>query len=427
MQINMMGVAAEMKETAWEIALIQLAEAAKIAGLSRETTEMLSEPQRVLIVNFPVRLENGSTKFFTGYRIHHNHALGQIQGGTRFSPDETLEDVKALALWMTVKNSLNGIPAGGGKGGVQCDPGTLTRQELERVCRAYIRAIAPLIGPGVDFPGADIGTGPDTQSWMLDEWEQIHSLRHEPSAISGKSIALGGSQGRSAATGLGVGLAVRETCRHTGRDIKKLSVAIQGYGKVGSWSARTLESFEAKIVAVSDVHGAIYREEGFSAAELDAYIKQNNTLAGIPGSTVINNEELLTCPCDVLVPAAVQGVITDNIAMDVKAQIIVEGANGPTTPSAEKILEKRGVLVVPDILANGGGTVIAYLERVQGIYGYYWVESEVHQKFDNLFTETFKVVYETSRQKGISMRMAAWVRALRRVEEAMIARGWTQA
>lgn len=413
-----------MKETAWEIALAQLAEAAKIAGLQPETLEMLSEPQRVLIVNFPVKMDSGSTKFFTGYRVHHNHALGQIQGGTRFSQDETLDDIKALAMWMTIKNSLNGIPAGGGKGGVRCDPDVLSRAELERVCRAYIRAIAPLIGPGVDFPGADIGTGADTQSWMLDEWEQVHGMRHEPSAVSGKSVALGGSQGRAAATGLGVSLAVRETCRITDQNIENLRIAIQGYGKVGSWAARILDGYGAKIVAVSDVRGAIYSEDGFNVSELNMYLQKHKTLVGFPGSISMSNQELLTCSCDVLIPAAVQGVITKDIAADIKAKLIVEGANGPTTPSAEDLLAKRKILVVPDILANGGGTVIAYLERVQGTYGYYWVENKVHQKYDEMFTETFNIVYRTAEVERISMRMAAWVRALRRVEEAIKARGW---
>jgi len=413
-----------MNNTAWGIALAQLAEAANIAGLQTETLEMLSEPQRVLIVNLPVKLDNGKTKFFTGYRVHHNHALGQIQGGTRFSSNETLDDIKALAIWMTVKNSLNGIPAGGGKGGVCCDPGVLSRAELERVCRAYIRSIAPLIGPGVDFPGADIGTGADTQSWMLDEWEQVHGMRHEPSAVSGKSVALGGSQGRAAATGLGVSLAVRETCKATGWDIKSLRVAIQGYGKVGSWAARVLDSFGAKIVAVSDVHGAIYKEAGFNLSELNRYMEKYKTLKDFPGAQAITNQELMACPCDVLIPAAVQGVVTGEVANNIKAKLVVEGANGPTTPSAEKILAERGIIVVPDILANGGGTVIAYLERVQGTYGYYWVEKEVHSKYDEMFTETFNIVYRTAEVEKISMRMAAWVRALRRVEEAVKARGW---
>ncbi|GBF32399.1 NAD-specific glutamate dehydrogenase [Desulfocucumis palustris] len=416
-----MSIAAE---SAWDTARGQLAEAAAIAGLRPETIKMLSEPQRVLIVNFPVKMDNGKTEFMTGYRVHHNHALGQIQGGTRFHPEETLEDIKALALWMTVKNSLNGLPAGGGKGGVCCDPAVLSRFELERVCRAYIRAIAPLMGSGRDFPGADIGTNAETQSWMLDEWEQIHSMNHEPSAVSGKAVVIGGSQGRAAATGLGVSLAVRETCRVTGRDIKGLRVAIQGFGKVGLWTARILEGYGASIVAVSDVKSGIYREEGLDISGLEEYAGCEQCLAGFPGSAVISNSDLLTCDCDVLIPAAVQGVITGEKAPRVKAKIVVEGANGPTTGAAEDIFRSRGVVVVPDILANGGGTVIAYLERVQGNYNYYWTEEEVHRKYEQMFVRTFDSVYRLAGEKGISLRMAAWVMALRRVEEAMAARGW---
>ncbi len=412
------------EESAWDIARGQLAEAAAIADLRPDTVKMLSEPQRVLIVNFPVKMDNGKTVFMTGYRVHHNHALGQIQGGTRFHPEETLEDIKALALWMTVKNSLNGLPAGGGKGGVCCDPSQLSRFELERVCRAYVRAIAPLMGSGRDFPGADIGTNAETQSWMLDEWEQIHSMNHEPSAVSGKAVVIGGSQGRAAATGLGVSLAVRETCRVTGREIKGLRVAIQGFGKVGLWTARILESYGASIVAVSDVKSGIYRGEGLDITSLEEYAGREQFVAGFPGSAAITNSNLLICDCDVLIPAAVQGVITEEKASQVKAGIVVEGANGPTTRAAEDILRRRGVAVIPDILANGGGTVIAYLERVQGNYNYYWTEEEVHQKYEKMFVRTYDAVYNLAVEKDISMRMSAWVMALRREEEAIMARGW---
>lgn len=411
-------------ESAWETARGQLAEAAGIAGLQTETVEMLSEPQRVLTVNFPVRLDNGVTKFFTGYRVHHNHALGQIQGGTRFHPEETLEDIKALALWMTVKNSLNGLPAGGGKGGVRCDPSGLSRTELQRLCRAYVRAISPLMGSARDFPGADIGTNVDTQSWMLDEWEQLHAMSHEPSAVSGKAVVIGGSQGRASATGLGVSLAVRETCRALGKDMAGLRVAIQGFGKVGAWAARILESYGCKIVAVGDVKCSLYQEEGFNVAEMESYAGEHGTIEGYPGVALPDNKALLTCSCDVLIPAAVQGVITKDIAAAIKAKIIVEGANGPTTSDAEKVLGERGVLVVPDILANGGGTVIAYLERVQGEYGLYWTEEEVHKKYEEMFMRTYDLVLGTARELKKSMRMAAWVRALRRVEDAVLARGW---
>ncbi|MCL6449625.1 MAG: Glu/Leu/Phe/Val dehydrogenase, partial [Armatimonadetes bacterium] len=245
------------QSSAWETAIEQLEQAAEIAELDPAVLDMLKEPQRTFIVTFPVRMDDGSVKFFTGFRVHHCHALGPIRGGTRFHPEETLDDVKALALWMTVKNSLNGLPAGGGKGGVICDPAALSAGELERLCRAYIRAVAPLVGSWQDFPGADIGTDARTMSWMLDEWEQMHALTHDPTAISGKALVLGGSRGRPEATGLGVMFSVRETCKVLGKQMEGLRVAIQGFGKVGSWAARLLFDQGAKIVALSDVYGGV--------------------------------------------------------------------------------------------------------------------------------------------------------------------------
>lgn len=411
-------------QSAWETAIEQLEEAAKIAQLDRDVLEFLRHPQRVFIVTFPVRMDDGSLKMFTGFRVHHCHALGPMRGGTRFHPEETLEDVKALALWMTVKNSLNGLPAGGGKGGVICDPSALSDAELERLCRAYIRAIAPLVGSWSDFPGADIGTDARTMSWMLDEWEQMHAMTHDPTAISGKALVLGGSQGRPSATGLGVKLAVRETCKVLGIELKGLRVAVQGFGKVGSWAARLLYDDGARIVAVSDVYGGIANPDGLNPYELLDHVNATGKVLGFPGADTITNEQLLTSECDALIPAAVQSVITEDNASAVKARMIVEGANGPTTPAAERILLSRGVFVVPDILANGGGTTIAHLERVQGLYDHYWTEEEVHRRYESMFVQMYAQVYQISKDMGISMRMAAWVKALKRVEEAIKARGW---
>lgn len=410
--------------SAWETAVEQLEEAAGIAGLDPAVLEMLKEPQRIFIVNFPVRLDDGSTKIFTGFRVHHCHALGPIRGGTRFHPRETLDDVKALALWMTVKNSLNGIPAGGGKGGVICDPAGLSRAELERLCRAYIRAIAPLIGSWQDFPGADLGTDERAMSWMLDEWEQMHGLRHDPAAISGKASVLGGSEGRPSATGLGVMFSVRETCRVLGMEMKGLRVAVQGFGKVGYWAAQLLFGQGAKIVAVSDVYGGIFCPGGLDPGAVLKHANQSGRVQGFPGAAAITNAELLGIDCDVLIPAAVQSVLTKENASQVKARIVVEAANGPTTPEGEEILLSRGVFLVPDILANGGGATVAHLERVQCLYDHFWTEEEVHKRYDVIFRQVFAQVYRIAREKGISMRMAAWIKALRRIEEAVRARGW---
>jgi glutamate dehydrogenase/leucine dehydrogenase len=418
------GERAGRRSTAWETAVEQLERAAGMAGLDPAVRELLKEPQRVFIVNFPVRLDDGSTKIFTGFRVHHCHALGPVRGGTRFHPEETLDDVKALALWMTVKNSLNGIPAGGGKGGVVCDPAGLSGAELERLCRAYIRAIAPLVGSWQDFPGADLGTDERIMSWMLDEWEQMHGLRHEPAAVSGKATVLGGSEGRPAATGLGVMFSVRETCRFLGVEMKGMRVAVQGFGKVGFWAARLLFEQGAKIVAVSDVHGGIYSPAGLDPAAVLGYARESGKVQGFPGAAAITNAELLALDCDVLIPAAVQSVLTEENAPRVRARIVVEAANGPTTPDGEEVLLSQNVFLVPDILANGGGAAVAHLERVQCLYDYYWTEEEVRKRYDTIFRQVFAQVCHLAREKGMSMRMAAWVKALRRIEEAVRARGW---
>ncbi|NHM28615.1 Glu/Leu/Phe/Val dehydrogenase [Desulfofundulus sp. TPOSR] len=412
------------KKTAWETAIKQLEESAAIAGLSHEILELLKKPQRIYTVHFPVRMDDGTTKIFTGFRVHHCHALGPIRGGTRFHPDNTLEDIKALALWMTIKNSLNGIPAGGGKGGVVCDPATMSRFELERVCRAYIRAISPLIGTWKDFPGADIGTNEQTMSWMLDEWEQIHEMTHDPAAISGKALVLGGSEGRPSATGLGVMFAVRETCKYLGLQMKGLRVAIQGFGKVGSWAARLLYDEGVIIVALSDVYGGILNPEGLSPYEVLKFVEETGSVVGYPKSESITNEELLCLDCNVVIPAAVQSVITEENAPNIKTRIIVEAANGPITPEGEQILLSKGTFIVPDILANGGGTTIAHLERVQGLCDHYWTEEEVRKQYNIIFTQVYNQVYHVAKERNISMRMAAWVKALKRLESAIKARGW---
>lgn len=412
------------KKTAWETAIKQLEESATIAGLSQEILELLKKPQRIFTVHFPVRMDDGTTKVFTGFRVHHCHALGPIRGGTRFHPDITLEDINALALWMTIKNSLNGIPAGGGKGGVVCNPAILSKFELERVCRAYIRAISPLVGTWKDFPGADIGTNEQTMSWMLDEWEQMHEMTHDPAAISGKALVLGGSEGRPSATGLGVMFAVRETCKFLGLQMKGLRIAIQGFGKVGSWAARLLYDEGVKIVALSDVCGGILNPEGLNPYEVLRFVEETGSVVGYPNSESITNEELLRLDCDAVIPAAVQSVITEENAPNIKTRIIVEAANGPITPEGEQILLSKGTFIVPDILANGGGTTIAHLERVQGLCDHYWTEEEVRKQYNIIFTQVYNQIYHIAKERKISMRMAAWVKALKRLESAIIARGW---
>lgn len=411
--------------SALESALKTLEQAAVLSKIDPNVLTMLREPQREYITTFPIYLDDGTVQFFKGFRVQHNHALGPTGGGTRFHPEETYEDVKALALWMSIKNALNGIPAGGGKGGVICDPKLLSRREKERVCRGYIRAIAPMIGSGVDFPGADVGTNAEMMSWMLDEWEQMQGLRHEPAAISGKVIALGGSEGRPQATGLGVCLAVREACKVLGINIKGAKFAIQGFGKVGSWAARLLQNEGAKLIAVSDYLGGIYQPNGIDAFELTSFAHNQGSIIGYPhAQQLATSEEVLFIDCDILVPAAVQSTITADNCDRISARLISEGANGPITPKAEEELLNKGVFIIPDILANGGGTCIAHLEKVQGLYDDYWSEDKIVRRYEKMFVEKFKQVYETSNQEGLTMRMAAWVIALRTLEEGIKARGW---
>ncbi|KJS12894.1 MAG: hypothetical protein VR67_06825 [Peptococcaceae bacterium BRH_c8a] len=410
--------------SAWGTAVKSLEEAAKLANLNQDVLNILKEHQRIFITTFSVRMDDGSLKIFKGYRVHHNHALGPIRGGTRFHKEETLDDMKALSLWMTVKNALNGIPAGGGKGGVVCDPEAMSEGELQRLCRAYIRAIAPVIGSWIDFPGADVGTSSKTMSWMMDEWEQMHAMTHEPTAISGKEIVIGGSEGRPAATGYGVCLTVRETCKALGLDINQQRVAIQGFGKVGSWAARLIFDMGAKIVAVGDVFSGVTNENGINPYELLEHVEKTGKVQGFAGTSPITNEELLTCECDVLIPAATQSVITADNAAKVTAKIVVEGANGPTTTEAEKILASKGVFLIPDILANGGGTTIAHLERVQCLCDDFWTEEQVNNRYEGMFIKACQEVFDIAKKENISIRMAAWVKALRIVEKAIVARGW---
>ncbi|GAB6174833.1 NAD-specific glutamate dehydrogenase [Paradesulfitobacterium aromaticivorans] len=411
--------------SALESALKQLKEAGQAAGIDDDVLTMLQEPQRVFITTFPVRMDNGKVRFFKGFRVQHSHALGQTGGGTRFHPQETLDDVKALALWMSVKNALNGIPAGGGKGGVICDPSELSCTEKERVCRAYVRAVAPMLGTRTDYPGADVGTDSEMMSWMLDEWEQIHGLNHEPTAISGKTVVLGGSQGRPQATGLGVCLSVREALRLQDRSLEGVKVAVQGYGKVGSWAARLLQDEGAVLVAAGDFYGSIYNPQGIDAYKLDEFVQSTGSVLSYPQTQKLDSStDVLFVECDVLIPAAIQSTITADNHHKIQAKLIVEGANGPVTPAAETELLKQGVIIIPDILANGGGTSIAYLERVQGVQNYYWTEDEVVARYEQLFVRKFKEVYETAQQEGLSLRMAAWAKALRTLAEAIKARGW---
>ncbi len=410
--------------TALENAKTQLAEVARIMNLEPHVHALLEEPMRQFTVRFPVRMDDGSTRVFEGYRFQHNWSIGPTRGGTRFHKDETVDDVKALSMWMTIKNACNDIPNGGAKGGVVVDPATLSKNELEKVCRAYIRAIAQLVGPWNDFPGADIGTDNVTQSWMLDEWEAMN-LRNEPSGISGKAMPLGGSAGRAEATSRGVMFATKEVAQVLGLELKGLKAVVQGFGKVG-WNLAKLYAREGVLVtAVSDVYGGIYDPAGLDVMDVFAHVQKTGKLAGYPKAVKeLTNAEILELECDVLAPCAVQSVITAENAPRIKAKMVIEGANGPTSTDAEKILLDRGVFVAPDVFANSGGTQVAHFERVQNLHDNHWTEEEVNAKLEGIFQRVFKEIYAIHKEKQISLRMACWVKAVDQVVCAMKYRGW---
>lgn len=413
------------KTSAFEVALQELEHVAGIMGLSDEVVGYLSTPQRIMIVNIPVRMDNGGMKFFTGYRAQHNSALGPVKGGTRFHHEETLDDVKALSFWMTIKNSLANIPAGGAKGGVAVDPSTLSAGELERLCRGYIRAVFPMLSPKVDIPGPDIGTPQQVMAWFLDEYETL-AHGHEPATFAGKPPLLGGSLGRDRATGRGLVYSTGELMRQLGTSLAGKRVVIQGFGNLGSHAARFFAEAGAVIIAASDVRGGVYAPKGIDIDKAFEYLAEHRTIAGLPGTDAISNEELLELECDILAPCALQNQITEENAARIRARYVVEGANGPTTPAAEKLLTENGVVVLPDIVANVGGAVVAYFELVQDLYYYFWTEGEVFNRLETIMTKTCQEVYATARDKKVTMRTAAWMISLDRVVRAMRLRSWVR-
>lgn len=409
--------------TALENALAQLNEAASIAKLDPQVHELLKKPMRELTVRIPLKMDNGSVRVIEAYRFHHNWANGPIRGGTRFHRDETPDDVRALSMWMTIKNACNNIPNGGGKGGIAIDPTTLSSNELERLCRAYIRAIAPIVGPWMDFPGADIGTDPRTQSWMLDEWEAMHQ-RLEPAAVSGKAMPLGGSAGRALATSRGLQYATRAVAASMGKPLSSLRVVIQGFGKVGGNLATLYAEDQVTICGVSDVHGGVYNPDGLDIQALSTWFEEKGTVVGYPKARAVDNAELLEQDCDVLAPCAVQSVITRDNAPKIKAKVVMEGANGPVTVDAEKILLERKIIDCPDVYANSGGTQVAHFERVQNLNNDSWTEEYVNAKLEKVFLDVFNEINAISREKHITMRMACWVKALKHTVDSMKWRGW---
>lgn len=390
--------------------------------------EILKQPTRVLEVSFPVKMDDGTIKIFTGYRSQHNDALGPAKGGLRFSADLNLDETKALSMWMTFKGAIVGLPYGGGKGGVACDPQTLSLKEKQAVTRGYIRAIAPIIGPLVDIPAPDVATNPQVMGWVMDEYSKLQGFNNF-GVVTGKPIIVGGSQGRTQATAMGCCLVIREAARKLGLKFEGIRVAVQGFGNAGCNLTTILNSMGAKIIAVSDLNGGLYHSEGLDPSVIvkeNGYLKyrSDSGLIDYPGATPISSAELLALDCDILIPAAVENQITGANAGKVKAKILAEAANGPTTPEGNEVLKTMDVFILPDILASAGGVTVSYFEWVQNLQGYYWTEAEVQQRLEQKMVAAFEKVCSVSKEYSVDMRSAAYMLGIKQLAEAMEARGW---
>ena len=385
--------------------------------------EFMRYPRREFTVNFPVRRDNGTIEMFTGYRVHHNTALGPTKGGLRFSEHVTLDEVRALAMWMTWKCALVNIPYGGAKGGVVVDPRQLSMGELERLTRRYASELVPLVDPKTDIPAPDMGTNQQVMAWFMDTYSMQVGYS-VPAIVTGKPVGLGGSVGRTEATGRGVIVCMEATLAKGGNyDPADVKVIIQGFGNVGSNAAQYAAERGFTVVGVSDVYGGIYNPNGLDIAEVQAAVDRDGSVVHYLDADRVSNSELLTLPCDVLIPAALEGQLTEFNAPDIQARIIIEGANGPTTPEADDILNDRGIFVVPDILANAGGVLVSYFEWVQDLQAFFWSREEVFEKLERILTDAYDRTYECAQQKNLDMRTAAQVTAIGRVSETIILRG----
>jgi glutamate dehydrogenase (NAD(P)+) len=411
-----------MSGSAWQQALEQLDQAARIMNLDPNVHEVLRSPKRTLEVAIPIRLDDDTVKVFTGYRVHHNTSRGPSKGGIRYHPGVNLDEVKALAMWMTWKCAVVGIPYGGAKGGVVVDPKKLSLQELERLTRRYASEILPLIGPERDIPAPDMGTDEQVMAWIMDTYSmnQGYSV---PGVVTGKPLSVGGSAGRRASTARGVMYVTVSTLKHLGMPVDEARVAVQGFGKVGQPVVQFLHDQGCIIVGAGDVGGAVYNPRGLSPVGLIAAHQESGTVAGYDGGEQITNEELLTLECDVVVPAALEGVITEDNAEQIDARIVVEAANGPTTTDADEILHDRGIQVVPDILANAGGVAVSYFEWVQDIQAYFWTEDEVNARLRRVMEDAYVDVLDLAEDRKVTMRQAATILGVSRVAEAHTTRG----
>jgi glutamate dehydrogenase (NAD(P)+) len=412
------------ESTFYQNAVKQLEYAGQVMNLDPNVLTRLKMPKRALIVSVPVRMDDGNIKVFEGYRVHHSMSMGPAKGGIRYHPSVSLSETAALAMLMTFKCSLMNLPLGGGKGGIAVDPSKLSRGEKQRLTRRYTTEILPFIGPEKDIPAPDVGTDGQTMAWILDTYSQELGYC-VPGVVTGKPIEVGGSLGREEATGRGVVYTIIEASKALNIKLDETTkVAVQGFGNVGRAAAKKMQKIGTTVVAVSDYTGGIYNPKGLDLDHVSAYIAKNKTLSGYPEAEAITNDQLLELPCDILIPAALEGQITDKNAAKIKAKIIAEGANGPTESAADKILFERNVFVIPDILANAGGVVVSYFEWVQGIQKLFWTEKEVNNKLFEIMSQTFAKVLAVSLEKKVNMRTAALICGIDRLSKAMLSRGF---
>ena len=392
-------------------------------GYSEAVYELLKKPIRVLTVRIPVHMDDGHVEVFTGFRAQHNDSIGPTKGGIRFHPNVTIEEVEALSIWMSIKCGIFSLPYGGAKGGIICDPRTMSVPEQERLARGYVRAISQIVGPAKDIPAPDVYTNPQIMAWMYDEYSRIREY-DSPGFITGKPLVLGGSAGREQSTALGVYIAMREAAATLNRPVDTLRVLIQGFGNVGSNVARILHEMGAKVVGVSDAGGGIYDANGLHVPELFA-MRDSFGMVTAQFKDVMSNEQFLVQPCDVLIPAALENQITIDNAHEIQATIVVEAANGPTTAAADEILKERGVLVIPDVLANAGGVTVSYFEWVQNSQGWYWSAEEVNRRMEEMMVKSVHTILDTASKHEVSPRLAAYMVGIQPFAEAMRWRGWT--
>ena len=407
----------------FSVALKQLDEASKIIGIDKGMHDVLAQPKRILIVSIPTRMDNDEIHVFTGFRSQHNDARGPFKGGIRYHPQVSIDEVKALSMWMTWKCAIANIPYGGGKGGIICNPKQMSTGELERMTRRYAYAIADIIGPHTDIPAPDVYTGGKEMSWIMDTYSALKGNFVQPEVITGKPLAIGGSLGRNEVTGRGLSFTVREAAKKLGINLRAATVAVQGFGNAGQFAAQLLEEMGAKVVAVSDSQGGISNKNGISIGSVRTHKEKTRSVVGFPGSKSISNEEILETDCTILIPAALENQITKNNAANISAKLVAEAANGPTTPEADEILHKNKIMVIPDVLANSGGVTVSYFEWLQNLRREYWTEEQVNSMLDKKMTEAFSDVYDAHDKFQVNMRKASIALAVGRVTEAIKTRG----